>query len=190
MLHYRKWGDKWYKNLIAFSIENPFKTWWKAKKYFKIPHTIIKFSIDKHSFPYASKYWQGKLLDVDIHDVYWKDKWNTPRHERNPLIYICFFGKFSIWISPAIYWYNEFGEKQNESMHYWEYMLNYLYYSKSLKLSSVWTIESKITRICKYGEAEDGSEDKYIPMKIYIPEHLISLNKKGLKEFKKLYEKN
>ena len=34
MIRYRKWGDKWYKNIIAFSIENPLKTWWKAKKIF------------------------------------------------------------------------------------------------------------------------------------------------------------
>ena len=72
-------------------------------------------------------------------------------------------------------------------MYYWEYMLEYLYYSNSLKLSSFWTIDSKIAQITKFGNAEDGSEDIHKPMQLYIPEQLISLNKKGLKEFKKLY---
>lgn len=188
MLHFRKWGDKWYKNLIAFSIENPLKTWWKARKYFKFPSISIRISLDKYHFPYASKYWQGKIIDINIHDVCWKDKWSSPRHERNPLIYICLFGKLSLWVVFYKSWINEFGEKENYSMHYWEYMLDYLYYSKSLKLGSIWTTDSKIAKTRVYGNAEDGSEDKVKPFQIYIPEQLISLNKRGLKEFKKLYD--
>ena len=187
MIHFRNWGDKWYKNLIAISIEDPFKTWWKARKYFKFSSISISLSNDKYRFPYASKFWQGKLLDINIHDVYWKDKWNSPRHERNPLIYICLFGRFAIWVVFHKKWINEFGEKEDYSMHYWEYMLNYLYYSKSLKLSSFWTTDSKVVQITEFGNAEDGSEDIHKPMKLYIPDQLISLNKKGLKEFKKLY---
>lgn len=188
MLYFRKWGNKWYKNLIAFSIENPLKTWWKARKYFKFPSISVRISLDKYHFPYAIKYWQGKIIDINIHDVYWKDKWRGPRHERNPLIYICLFGKLSLWIVFYKSWINEFGEKENCSMHYWEYMLDYLYYSKSLKLGSIWTTDSKIAKTRIYGNAEDGSEDKVKPFQIYIPEQLISLNKKGLKEFKKLYD--
>lgn len=184
MIQYRKWREKWYENLIAWSIENPFKTWWKARKYFKFPNISMRFSNNKWSFPYASKKWQGRILDIDIHDVYWKDKWDSPRHERNPLIYICLFGKFNIWIVFHKNWINEFGEKCDESTHYWEYMLDYLYYSKSLKLTSLWTTDSKIAQITEFGNAEDVRK----PMKIYIPEHLISLNKRGLKEFKKLYK--
>lgn len=187
MIRYRKWGDKWYKNIIAFSIENPLKTWWKARKYFKFPNISILFSNNKYSFPYASKFWQGKLLDINIHDVYWKDKYNSPRHERNPLIYICLFGKYSVWICFHKKWIDEFGDKTDESIHYWEYMLDYLYYSKSLKLSSYWTFDSKIVRTKRFGNAEDGSEDTFKPFTVYIPDHLISLNKKGLKAFKQLY---
>ena len=189
MIIYRKWGDKWYKNIIAFSIENPLKTWWKAKKYFKFPNISICFSNNKYSFPYASKFWQGKLLDINIHDVYWKDKYNSPRHERNPLIYICLFGKYSVWICFHKKWINEFGDKTDESIHYWEYMLDYLYYSKSLKLSSYWTFDSKIVKTKIFGNAEDGSEDTFKPFAVYIPDHLISLNKKGLKVFKQLYDR-
>ena len=190
MLHYRKWGDKWYKNLIALSIENPLKTWWKARKYFKFPNIAIHFSNNKYSFPYASEFWRGKLLDINIHDLFWKDKYNSPRHEVNPLIYICLFNKWSLWIIFNKTFINEFGDKTDESMHYWEYLLDYLYYSKSLKLSSYWVTDSKVAQIKEFGNAEDGSEDIRKSMQIYIPDQLISLNKKGLKEFKKLYETN
>ena len=187
MINYRKWGDKWYKNIIAFSIENPLKTWWKARKYFKFPNIAIHFSNNKYSFPYASRFWQGKLLDINIHDVYWKDKYDSPRHERNPLIYMCLFSRWSLWIVFHKTFINEFGDKTDESMHYWEYLLDYLYYSKSLKLSSYWVTDSKVAQVKEFGNAEDGSEDIRKPMKLYIPDQLISLNKKGLKEFKKLY---
>ena len=187
---FRKWGkDKWYKNLVAFYIENPLKTWWRARKYFQFPDINIFTTTDKYCFPYASKYWQGKILDINIHDVYWKDKWNSPRHERDPLIYICLFNRLALWIVFTKKFINEFGEKEDYSMHYWEYILDYLYYSKSFKLSSVWTTDSKIAKIRKYGNAEDGSEDKVSPMQLYIPTQLISLNKKGLKKFRELYSK-
>lgn len=169
------------------SISNPFKTWWKARKYFKVPRTCFSFSSNKHHFPYASKYWQGKILDIDIHDVEWKDKWNSPRHEANPLIYICLFGRFSLWIYPTVYNINEFGEKENGDMYYWEYLLNYLYYTKSLKLTDVWSYDSKIVQyVDKYGDTEE--EDVKVPYRVYIPTHLFSLNERGLKEFKTLYE--
>lgn len=187
MIHYRKWGDKWYKNLVSFSIENPFKTWWKARKYFKAPKLSLKFSSHKYHFPYASKYWQGKILDINIHDIYWKNKWNSPRHERNPLIYICLFSRFSVWIYPTITYYNEFGEKENGDMYYWEYLLNYLYYSKnkSLRRYSAWTSDSKLYRTkVSCDEVEDSSEDKLEPMRCVVPCVAMSLNKRGIKKLK------
>lgn len=187
MINYRIWGDKWYKNLVAFSVENPFKTWWKARKYFKVPKLSLKFSSHKYRFPYASKYWQGKILDINVHDIYWKDKWNSPRHERNPLIYICLFSRFSVWIYPTITYYNEFGEKENGDIYYWEYLLDYLYYSKnkSLRVYSAWTSDSKLYRTrMSYGKSEDSSEDKFEPMKCVVPCVAMSLNKRGIKKLK------
>lgn len=170
MIRFRKWKDRWFHNIIAFSIENPLKTWWKARKYFKFPNIKIYVTTNKYRFPYASSKYRGTILDINVHDVYWKDKYGSPRHERNPLIYVCLFSRLSLWIVFHKTFINEFGEKVDESTHYWEYMIDYLYYSKSLDLSSYWTTDSKI-----------------VPMKIYIADQLISLNKKGLKEFKKLY---
>lgn len=186
----RSYSKKWYSNLFAISIENPFKTWWKARKYFKFPNIRIRFSTSKTFCPYASSYWRGKILDILIHDLYWKDKYDSPRHERNPLIYICLFSRFSLWIIFYKKWIDEFGDEQNYSMEYWEYLLDYLYYTKSLKLDSYWQLDSHIATIKVFGNAEDGSKDKRVPMKLYIPAHLFSLNKKGLKEFKKLYDES
>ena len=167
-------------------IENPFKTWWKARKYFKMPSTAT-IRIVTNETPYARKDYCAKILDIWIHDLCWKDKFRSPRHERNPLIFICFFNWLSIWIYPNIYRINEFGEKENGDMYYWEYLLNYLYYSKSLKLVDVWSYDSKIVQyVDKYGDTEE--EDVKVPYRAYIPTHLFSLNKRGLKEFRKLYE--
>lgn len=184
----RKWGqDKWYYNLIAFNIENPLKTWWKARKYFKIPKVRLYISTNRWYFPYASKWWQGKLLDINIHDVYWKDKYDSPRHGKNPLIYICLFGKIALWIYFTMTYKNEFEEKVDGSIYYWEYILEWLYYKeqKTLKCYSNWTSDSLLYKTIKYGEAEDGSEDVAVPLKSIIPCVAMSLNKKGIKELKR-----
>ena len=187
--HCRHWGENhWYSNLIAWNIENPFKTYWKARKYFKCPKLNISFCTSKYHFPYASKYWQGKLLDINIHDVLWKDKWDSPRHERNPLIYICLFGKFSVWITPKIYYKDEFGENKLGDMEYWEYLLEWLYYKekKTLRCYSGWTGTSKLYKQrVKTGNSEDGSEDVYEPARYTVPCVAMSLNKRGIKELKK-----
>lgn len=166
------------------SISNPFKTWWKARKYFRIPCTITRILINRT--PYVSKYYCGKILDIWIHDVLWKDKYNSPRYERSPLIFICFFNWISIWICPRIYKIDEFGNKESGDMYYWEYLLDYLYYSKSLKLYDIWSFNSSITTYVKeYGDTPE--EDNRVPFRLYVPTHLFSLNKRGLKEFEKLY---
>ena len=185
MLHYRHYSDKWYSNLIAWSIENPFKTWWKARKYFRFPDIRITISNNSYIYPYASSKWRGKILDIDIHDVMWKDKYNSPRHERNPLIYICLFSLISLWIVFPKSYINEFGEREDASYAYWEYMLQYLYYSKHLKCYSCWVSESKLYRYTEYGDAEDGSDDKFKLYKNVIPCVAISLNKRGISKLKK-----
>lgn len=174
-------------SLINIWIENPFATWWKARKYFKRPSLKFKFGILKYSFPYASKKYIGKILDIAVHDVGWKDKYNTPRHERNPYLWICLFKLFTFKIFTHISYLDEKGYS-DRSTYYWEYMLDYLYYSKNLKLHNIWTYESSVYKYIKHGE--DGSDDKVIPYKIVVPTQLFSLNKKGLKEFNKLYNIN
>lgn len=166
---------------ISINISNPLKTWWKARKYFKFPKPKITF--------FCHRGCRINLIDIDIHDVYWKDKWNSPRHEISPRILFRLFGTIGFIITFPITYINEFGEKENRDMEYWEYLLDYLYYSKSLRIDSWWTRDSRIfTVLDKIGKAEDGSEDTRKPLTLATPTHLFSLNKRGLKEFKKLYE--
>lgn len=183
------WYNTKFKKWFNISIENPFKTYRKASKYFKKPKWKWRFHLVTRSsgYPYASWIHLSKILNIWIQDVWWKDKWDTPRHERNPIIYICLFKKFAFTARAYIYYYNEFGEKQNGDMEYWEYVLNWLYYKekKTLRCYSTWVRDSELYRKIEYGEAEDGSDDKYIPYKYICPTVAMSLNKEGIKELKK-----
>lgn len=182
--------DKW--NLFNIYISNPFCMWWRARRYFKIPKTSINFFFKKDFSYIPSPYvWEGalgKILDINIGDVGWKDKWNSPRHEWNPGIFICFFRKFGVSIQPHIYRIDEFGEKRNADMEYWEYLLNYVCYNRGLKLKSFWTYESKIAQMKEYGSSEGEVKVKTSKYKLPIFTHLFSLNRRGLKLFKRLYD--
>lgn len=183
---HRVWGaDKWYHNLIAWNFENPLKTWWKARKYFKFPKVKIYFSSNKYSYPYATSSWQGKILDINIHDVYWKDKYDSPRHEYNPLIYICLFQKFALWITFTMTYRDELNDIKDGSIEYWEYILEWLYYQnrKTLKCYSTWISDSLVYKKVDWGE--DHSKDIITPYKYIIPCIAMSLNKRGIKELKK-----
>ena len=168
--------------LISVYFKNPLKTWWKARKYFKCPKPKISFFCHKQRV--------AKLLDINVHDVFWKDKWDSPSYEVSPIIYLCLFNRIGFIISFQITGIDEFGEKINCDMPYWEYLLDYLYYSKSLKMTSWWTYTSRVaTVLAEVGNEEDDGDDVIKPLTLPIMTHLFSLNKRGLKEFKKLYER-
>ena len=186
---YKDWFYLEILDLVHININNPFKTWWKARKYFKRPSIKCHFELLKCSFPYANRNYIGKIIDISIHDVMWKDKYNSPRHERNPYVWICLFRLFRFEISTRINALTETGKVEDRSMFYWEYLLDYLYYSKSLKISRCWEHSSKVYHYTKYySNREDGEEDQIVPYKMVIQTPLFSLNKNGLKEFNKLYE--
>lgn len=186
---YKDWFYLEILDLVHININNPFKTWWKARKYFKRPSINYHFGLLKYSFPYANRDYIGKIIDISIHDVMWKDKYNSPRHERNPYVWICLFRLFRFEISTRINTLTETGKVEDRSMFYWEYLLDYLYYSKSLKISRCWEHSSKVYHYTKYySNREDGEEDQIVPYKMVIQTPLFSLNKNGLKEFNKLYE--
>ncbi len=210
-------------SFIHIFVENPLKTWWKARKYFKIPRLHIKFFfapqlkyddeylrkklkdrsyknpfkekiehiktlINSQSYhnscPYANYKRTGKILDVYSSDVLWKDKYGSPRHEKSPYIFFCLFRLIGFAIRFYIPAYNEFGEKENGDLYYWEYLLDYLYYEKTLEVNKFWFYSSKIYRKTISG---DEAEDRKISYEQVIQAPLFSLNKRGLKEFKKLY---
>lgn len=186
---YKDWFYLEILDLVHININNPFKTWWKARKYFKKPSIKCHFGLLKYSFPYANRDYIGKIIDISIQDVMWKDKYNSPRHERNPYVWICLFRLFRFEISTRINALTETGKVEDRSTFYWEYLLDYLYYSKSLKINQCWEYTSKVyTRIKYYSNREDGEEDQIVPYKMVIQTPLFSLNKRGLKEFNKLYE--
>ena len=180
MINYRKCGEKWYSNLIAFTIGNPLKTWWKARKYFKFPHVSIGIYYNSWLHPYATRKCRGKILDIDIHDVMWKDEYDTPRYERNPFIYICLFSRLSLWITFPMRYKDEFDEWQYCSDDYWKYMLDYLYYSHDLKNFSFGVMSSKIYK------KVDFSRNITVPYDFIIPVVASSLNKRGIKELKSI----
>ena len=78
-------------------------------------------------------------------------------------------------------------------MEYWEYILNWLYYKnkQTLRCYSTWIGNSKLYKTCKYGNAEDGSEDTWKALPYIVPCVSMSLNKQGIKELKReLNEEN
>lgn len=162
--------SKW----INLEIENPFKTWWKVKKYFKFPRITVN-----NSTQYNNGF--GKIFNLVIRDITWKDKFYTPKHEINPFIYISLFQTFNIWITPTITFKDELNKIHNGDKIYWEYILNYLYYNKTLKCYPQVTSYSRLYKIKEYTEESEFTK----PLISVIPSVSMCLNKNGIKELKK-----
>lgn len=87
-------------------IENPIKTWWKARKYFKFPSLFVNVGKNGYGLPCYNTH---RLIDIFILDVTYKWKYNDIRFEYNPQINILLFNKYQLFISckikePEIYW--------------------------------------------------------------------------------------
>lgn len=169
-------------HLIAMRInfKNPLKTWWKMRMWFKRPKISINFfSNPIHNCPYAWLKNISSILDIQASDIMGKDKYDSPRHELNPFIWVCFFKRFGFSINFNIWYRNEFGERQNGSMYYWEYLLNVLEYHKSLdKGYSNWEGKSELY---SHKRTDTGFERA----NYNIPVVAMSLNKRGIKQLKK-----
>lgn len=102
--------------LFRILIENPFKTYWKARKYFIRPKIRFQCVLGpQHNYT-------GRLLELNIQDISWKDKYNSPRHEIDPRINIVLFNYIEFYISFT----------HNDNIIYWETILDYLYYEHNL----------------------------------------------------------
>ena len=112
---FRKW--------IYLNIENPFKTMKKLKGVFKPLKCYFKWNTKDDWFPMI---WCSKPAYIHIMsvDVGWKDKFDSPRYEYPPAIWIHIFKLNMVW-----YW-----ELPNEKYmdDYWEQALWYLYYYKNI----------------------------------------------------------
>lgn len=173
------WNRK-FESYINFYIENPIKTLWKCRKYFKFPSVSFHvFTNPLYNCPYATFKWLAKIIDISIIDVSFKWKYDEIRFERSPHIWVCFFRKFGFSINFHYYYKNEFNEKECCDDEIWEYLLTYLYNYKCLsKNVPNWYRDSKIYK-------ERDKEDKIIPSKYTIPVIQYSLTKKGIKQLKK-----
>ena len=115
--------------------ENPLKTYKKVKKFF-LP-LKPKFQLSFHKGNCA------KILELNSFDVMWKDKYDTPRHELSPYITLVLFNFIHLRV-------NFVADSDSLSeMVYWEAVLYWLYYGKTLqdsvKEASGWSDLNKET---------------------------------------------
>lgn len=70
---------------------NPWYHWWKARKYFKRPkaHFLFRKNFWTFGLPIRRDYY-SPVIDIGFHALGWKDKWDSPRHEWDPMICITF----------------------------------------------------------------------------------------------------
>lgn len=101
-------------------MENPFKTWWKVRKWFKFPKPSIYFGPIVSGLPYGLP---DKWIELYIYDVSWKDKYNSPSLEFTPQINLDLFKKYQLLLT----------FQTNHDYVYWETILDIIYYNKSLK---------------------------------------------------------
>lgn len=101
-------------------MENPFKTWWKVRKWFKFPKPSIYFGPIVSGLPYGIP---DKWIELYIYDVTWKDKYNSPRFEFTPQINLNLFKKYQLLLT----------FQTSDDYLYWETILDIIYYNKSLK---------------------------------------------------------
>ena len=121
-----------FKNIaIKFKLyneyHNPFYYWWKVRKIFKRPkcHVSIRKNIWFFGLPCRKEYY-NRFLSINISNLGWKSKYNSPRHEWDPYISIVLFRKWQLLILFG-YWGKTIDGVKDLAT--WEAMLDYLYYN-------------------------------------------------------------
>ena len=86
MKNYLKKSKLFKKLEIWNEYHNPFYIWWKCRKYFKFPNIKIHTGGLTWFFGYPiCKEYLNKFIDFRMSALGWKDKYNSPRHEWDPL---------------------------------------------------------------------------------------------------------
>ena len=101
-------------------MENPLRTWWKVRKWFRIPKPFIYFGPIISGLPFGLP---NKWIELHSYDVTWKDKYDSPRFEFVPQINLELFKKYQLLLT----------FQTNNNDVYWETILDIIYYNKSLK---------------------------------------------------------
>ena len=126
MILRKNWIHLEIQKYLYISISNPKKTLNKIKRVFKPLKCYFKFK--KDWWAPAPILWVPKPSYVHIvaNDIGWKDKYDTPRYEYSPYVWIHILNWNWIW-----YW--ELPLHQNHrNDEYWEQALWYLYYSGTI----------------------------------------------------------
>ena len=123
-----KYGIYWdFRKWIYLSLRNPFRTMNKLKGVFKPLRRFFRFSW--REWDYSPVLWCSKPAYIHIisTDVMWKDKYNTPRYEVPPYIWIHIYKLNFIW-----YWDLQ-PHMRYKTDDYWEQALWYLFYYNEYK---------------------------------------------------------
>lgn len=120
-------------------FHNPYYYWWKVRKYFKRP---------KFHFLYAGKLtwifglpiltdYYNPYFDIILKGVGWKSKYDSPRHEWDPMFAITILRKWQIIFTWNYYPKKVFKQNKNDagtiSMATWEAILDMVVFNKSLE---------------------------------------------------------
>lgn len=147
MIHYE------FKKWIYISLINPFKTMKKLKGVFKPLKCYFRCTFEEWN--YSPVLWCNRpsIIQILFRDVMWKDKYNTPRYEVPPYIWIHIYKLNLVWywdLSPNLYLENP----DNLVDDYWEQVLWYLFYSnKSIeKAKETWPITWSETGISTWSD--------------------------------------
>jgi len=132
IMYFRKdWFYLNWKKYLYIDISNPKRTMNELKGVFKPLKLYFKFVKDEYA-PYPIL-WVSKPAFVQImfHDVGWKDKYDTPRFEYHPYIWIHIYKWNFVWYwdLPDTIGYNP---KTDHIDDYWEQALWYLYYTNTI----------------------------------------------------------
>lgn len=123
----KDWIYLGWKKYLYIDISNPKKTMNKLRGTFKPLKCYFKFNIGKWA-PYPVL-WVSKpsYIQIMFKDIGWKDKYDTPRFEHYPYIWIHIYKWNFVW-----YWdFSKSFKLANPKEYideYWEQALWYLYY--------------------------------------------------------------
>lgn len=111
---------------------NPWYHWWKVRKYFTRPKAHFMYAKNFWTFglPIVKSYY-NPILDIRFLALGWKSKYDSPRHEWDPMISITFLRTYTLL------WTFNWQTKENmysdtSSMATWEAILDYTYFNKSI----------------------------------------------------------
>lgn len=118
----RNWIYLDWRKYLYIDISNPKKTLNKLRKVFKPLRCYFRCTFDE--WDYSPVLWCSKPAHIQImaHDVGWKDKYDSPRFEIPPYIWIHIFKMNLVW-----YWGLPPHQNHRED-EYWEQALWYLNY--------------------------------------------------------------